>query len=166
MGPFLVALLICAFIALYAAAGLNSISARDWLLTGIPAWLQGLGTVGASYVAWRAYSTWREQDAGRRRAAAAERVVLAAHNLADTILRVRIPHDIFREVIPEVLMEMANADKESREAVTVAAQRLRAELTMAAHYRFPQDGHSNAVGARLVAAVSPTLRAHGTPTEH
>ena len=44
MGPFLVAVLVSVCIALYVAS--EPISAKEWLLAGIPAWQQGWGRLG------------------------------------------------------------------------------------------------------------------------
>src|SRR5262245_22965731 len=84
MGPFLLALLIAGCIVLWVAAPPNIPWSAFWekpefWQTWLPTWLQGVGTVGAAYVAWKAFSTWRGQDAGRRQAIAAEELLKATH---------------------------------------------------------------------------------------
>ena len=72
-----------------AAGGELPAQAKDFLFAALPAWLQGVGTVAAAYFAWRAFATWREQDAERRRATAAEELLKATHRAADAIRAAR-----------------------------------------------------------------------------
>ena len=65
--------------ALWGGAG------RDWVMTSLPAWLEALGTVGACALAWGAYRNWRKQEAARRKADVAEKVVQSASILASTM---------------------------------------------------------------------------------
>jgi hypothetical protein len=93
----LAAILIALVIGLWVAAG-KEISAREWLLTGLPAWLQGVGTVAAAYLAWYAFGTWQRQEVARRRAEWAEKMLHLASEIAFTLeharTRRRIPVDV------------------------------------------------------------------------
>jgi len=57
VGPFLSAALISICIALFAASA-HEITAKELLLSALPAWLQGVGTVAAAYFAWKAFGIW------------------------------------------------------------------------------------------------------------
>src|SRR5688572_24418359 len=65
--------------AVVAFYGLKDTTAKDWILTGIPAWLQGVGTIGAAVLAFEAYANWRGQEVAKRKAEVAERILRAAH---------------------------------------------------------------------------------------
>jgi threonine/homoserine/homoserine lactone efflux protein len=84
--PLLAAILISVAIVLWMAGGKN-IPADQWLLTGVPAWLQALGTVGAAYIAWYAFGTWQRQERTRRGAELAEKVLHAASELLTSVGR-------------------------------------------------------------------------------
>jgi hypothetical protein len=86
--PFLWACLIALTIFLWVAAG-GEVTARDLLLTGLPAWLQGIGTVAAACIAWLAFAEWQRRERARRRAELAEKVLHAASELAFAIARAR-----------------------------------------------------------------------------
>lgn len=97
MGPFVgaVAITLCIIVLAGAPTGIPWSAFwknPEFWQTWLPAWLQGLGTVGAAYVAWRAFSTWREQDAERRRAIVAEQVLRGAHAAVKTIRDARMPY--------------------------------------------------------------------------
>ena len=72
----LVWLTFCLGIFVLVLSGLNiSDDGMALLKDGIPNWLQGLGTVAAAGLAFRALQTWREQEDYRRRSALAERIL-------------------------------------------------------------------------------------------
>ncbi len=62
---------------------------RSWIVEGVPNWMQGLGTLAAAYFAWKAFSTWREQDAERRKVVRAEELLAQCHKAVSDIRRLR-----------------------------------------------------------------------------
>ena len=133
MPSFFLAVLIAVFIALYTTAGWQSISAKEWLLSGIPAWLQGLGTAAVAYLGWKAFAAWREEDAGRRKALCAEELVRAARRLVRAIRAARIPD---RGTVPELTIKIVTQDKAAMEDVGFATEALQKQSAIANYYGF------------------------------
>jgi hypothetical protein len=77
-------------LALVIAYGKDA-QGKDWLLTGIPAWLQGIGTVLAAYVAWHAFQLWGVQEKARRKADLAEVILRRGFVAINGIRHARSP---------------------------------------------------------------------------
>jgi hypothetical protein len=163
MGPFLTAVLISVCIALYVASA-QEITAKEVLLSALPAWLQGVGTVGAAYVAWRAFATWREQDTWRRRADFADQVLRSAHRLGGLIdaMRGRVSGSVYGSAGPnekdvEVLANDPRRPEEVRRIVEASGE-LRSYIALAKRdFGADVEGAMHAV-ASLAYHVN---RAHG-----
>ena len=138
MTRIVVALLAAALIALVIGlwhAGGKNISADQWLLTGVPAWLQGLGTIAAAYVAWVAFGTWRRQEVARSRAELAEKVLHAASELALSIFRARTTKWLTAErSLTEIAAELTGPQSQAHvEEIRALAGRLRSLILAAGH---------------------------------
>ena len=126
VGVLLVATLTALAVGLWQAGG-KDIPADQWLLTGVPAWLQGLGTVAAAYVAWVAFGTWRRQEVARNRAELAEKVLHAASELYLCITRARTTKWLTpqRSLMP-IAAELTNPQSQARvEEIRALSDRLR-----------------------------------------
>ncbi len=116
------ALLVIVCLALFVAAG-KEITAKEWLLSGVPAWLQGLGTCAAAVVGWKALNIWREQDTARRRADVAEALLMAAHRLEQATMAARI--SFYSSEEPEILVEEIFTRNESFKQLRAAREEVR-----------------------------------------
>ncbi len=118
-----------AVVALYGLGGTN---AKDWILTGIPAWFQGIGTVGAACLAWVAYQEWRSQEAEKRKADFAEKLLRAAHVAVTELKETRrmgllpVSHMTTDRIGLRAMMELALSPEENKlfEAAAVSAAEL------------------------------------------
>lgn len=91
MGAIILAIAIGSVLALVYKRGLPG-DATFWG-SSFPSWLQGLGTIGATIVAWRALNTWQVQDAGRRKAELAQEVLRLSYALSVSLTTARYPKE-------------------------------------------------------------------------
>jgi hypothetical protein len=92
---FLLAVLIAGCITFGAAHGSEIPWSPFWRESAfwsasLPAWLQGVGTVAAAYVAGQAFRQWRAQEREKRRAAVAEQLALKIGEFVDGIRLCRV----------------------------------------------------------------------------
>lgn len=92
--------------AVVAFYGLGGTKAKDWILTGIPTWFQGIGTLAAALVGYWALNAWRDQERLRRRADAAERLASATAHVVFTMRACRP-----RQAIPKGAKSLDRAVK-------------------------------------------------------
>lgn len=94
MLEFLFASILAALIWLIATS--SPCEAADWVTQGIPAWMQGIGTLIAVGIAVKALTTWRDQEQSKRKGDAAERLWTASARLMFTMRACRRPSAIER----------------------------------------------------------------------
>jgi hypothetical protein len=135
MASLVTALLVAACIVLYAAS--EPISAKEVLLSSLPAWLQGLGTVGAAYFGWKAFAAWRRQDADRRKAEAAEDVLRLVHAVARVVRGARFTGEFERKdtqaLVYDLMFFSGEERQRARRELAAPANELQSHIPVAKH---------------------------------
>jgi hypothetical protein len=102
---------------------------KAWWLSDLPSWLEGLGTVAACVVALVLFGKWREQEAAKRRAEAAEKTLRAAFVLGKLVRDSRLSAPIKKDTAQgDVLMATAVMYVSLRGAKVAASAAPAAEL--------------------------------------
>src|SRR5438552_8291898 len=152
------AVFIAICIALYVAA--DGITPKDVLLSSIPSWLQGLGTVAAAYVGWLAYRNWTRQEIAKGRAADAKAILLQTHAVVKRIRALRSVHGSYSTPVKveHVKRGMNPKRLELARASNVAASTLNDSVEMA---RELFDGHLSSCLQRILELENSVTAAVG-----
>jgi hypothetical protein len=127
-------------LALAISAG--SVTERgQWLLSGIPAWLQGLGTVGAVWFAYAAFENWRKEEVARDVATSAKALIRSVHRLVTVTRLMRDPTGTMHrpERVSVVRHASQKATKERIDEVDRLVKEIRGELEILGKEMFGED---------------------------